>query len=114
MRCETLVFSSSDPVYGAPQKLTYSEEHPLPTSNPYWQTTLVIDEILDDLHRSNPVWRIGILRYFNLVEAHSSSPIGEDPKGLAHNLLPFIAQVALGKREFLNVWVNDYPTPNGT
>ncbi len=111
---KTLVFSSSATVYGAPQELPLSEAHPLSTTNPYGQTKLVIEEMLRDLHRSDPAWRISILRYFNPVGAHASGQIGEDPQGTPNNLLPFIAQVALGKREFLNVWGNDYPTPDGT
>ena len=111
---KTLVFSSSATVYGAPQELPLTEGHPLSTTNPYGQTKLVIEEMLRDLHRSEPVWRISILRYFNPVGAHASGEIGENPQGIPNNLLPFVAQVAVGKREFLNVWGNDYPTPDGT
>lgn len=111
---KTLVFSSSATVYGAPQKMPLSEDHPLSTTNPYGQTKLVVEKILFDLYRSDPDWRISILRYFNPVGAHSSGQIGEDPQGIPNNLLPFVAQVALGKLDFLNVWGNDYPTPDGT
>ncbi|MCF8160375.1 MAG: UDP-glucose 4-epimerase GalE [Polaromonas sp.] len=111
---KTLVFSSSATVYGDPQCLPLTEDHPLSTTNPYGQTKLVIEEMLRDLHRSDPTWRISILRYFNPVGAHDSGLIGEDPRGTPNNLLPFVAQVAAGQREFLNVWGNDYPTPDGT
>ena len=74
----------------------------------------MIEEILRDLYRSDPTWRLGLLRYFNPVGAHESGLIGEDPRGVPNNLLPFVAQVAVGQREFLNVWGNDYPTPDGT
>ena len=87
---------------------------PSPPRNPYGQTKLMVEEILRDLHRSDPSWRIGILRYFNPVGAHASGLIGEDPQGMPNNLLPFVAQVAVGQRECLNVWGNDYPTPDGT
>ncbi len=111
---KTLVFSSSATVYGSPQCLPLSEGHPLSTTNPYGQTKLVIEGMLHDMHRSDPAWRISMLRYFNPVGAHPSGQIGEEPQGIPNNLLPFVAQVALGKREFLNVWGNDYPTPDGT
>jgi UDP-glucose 4-epimerase len=111
---KTIVFSSSATVYGDPQYLPLTEQHPLSTTNPYGQTKLVIEEMLRDLYRSDPSWRLGILRYFNPVGAHSSGLIGEDPQGTPNNLLPFVAQVAVGRREFLNVWGNDYNTPDGT
>jgi UDP-glucose 4-epimerase len=110
----TLVFSSSATVYGDPQQLPLTEDHPLSATNPYGQTTLVIEKMLRDLYRSDPTWRIAILRYFNPVGAHASGLIGEDPQGPPNNLLPFVAQVAVGRREFLNVWGNDYATPDGT
>lgn len=111
---KTLVFSSSATVYGDPQRLPLMEDHPLSTTNPYGQTKLVIEEMLRDLHRSDANWRISILRYFNPVGAHRSGLIGEDPQGIPNNLLPFVAQVAVGRRAFLNVWGNDYATPDGT
>ncbi len=111
---KTLVFSSSATVYGDPQCLPLREDHPLSATNPYGQTKLVIEEMLRDLYRSAPSWQIGILRYFNPVGAHESGLIGEDPQGTPNNLLPFVAQVALGRRAFLNVWGNDYATPDGT
>jgi UDP-glucose 4-epimerase len=111
---KTLVFSSSATVYGDPQSLPLTEDHPLSATNPYGQTKLVIENMLRDLYRSDPSWHIGILRYFNPVGAHISGLIGEDPQGVPNNLLPFVAQVAVGRREFLNIWGNDYATPDGT
>jgi hypothetical protein len=111
---KTLVFSSSATVYGNPQRLPLTEDHPLSATNPYGQTKLVIENMLRDLGASDPAWRIGILRYFNPVGAHASGLIGEDPQGVPNNLLPFVAQVAVGRRAFLNVWGNDYPHPDGT
>ncbi len=111
---KTLVFSSSATVYGDPQTLPLTEDHPLSATNPYGQTKLVIENMLRDLYRSDPSWHIGILRYFNPVGAHTSSLIGEDPQGTPNNLMPYVAQVAIGRREFLNVWGNDYATPDGT
>ena len=111
---KTLVFSSSATVYGDPQRLPLTEDHPLSATNPYGQTKLVIENMLRDLYRSDAVWRIAILRYFNPVGAHASGLIGEDPQGVPNNLLPYVAQVAVGRRDCLNVWGNDYPTPDGT
>jgi UDP-glucose 4-epimerase len=111
---KTLVFSSSATVYGDPQRLPLTEDHPLSTTNPYGQTKLVIEDMLRDMFRSDTSWHISILRYFNPVGAHSSGLIGEDPQGTPNNLLPFVAQVAVGRRPFLNVWGGDYDTPDGT
>jgi UDP-glucose 4-epimerase len=111
---KTLVFSSSATVYGDPHQLPLTEDHPLSATNPYGRSKLMIEKILRDLHRSDASWRLGILRYFNPVGAHASGLIGEDPQGIPNNLLPFIAQVAVGRRAYLNVWGNDYPTPDGT
>lgn len=111
---KTLVFSSSATVYGEPQFLPLTEQHPLSATNPYGRTKLVVENMLRDLYRSDPSWRIGILRYFNPVGAHESGLIGEDPQGIPNNLMPFVAQVAIGRRECLKVWGNDYPTPDGT
>lgn len=111
---KTLVFSSSATVYGDPQCLPLTEDHPLSSINPYGRTKLIIEEILRDHFRATPDWRIGILRYFNPVGAHESGLIGEDPQGIPNNLMPFIAQVAVGRRERLNIWGGDYPTPDGT
>jgi len=109
-----LIFSSSATVYGPPQFLPYTEDHPLKAINPYGRTKLVIEDMLRDLYVSDPTWSIGILRYFNPVGAHESGLIGEDPKGIPNNLVPFVAQVAIGRRERLNIWGNDYDTPDGT
>lgn len=111
---KTLVFSSSATVYGDPQYLPLTEDHPLSAANPYGQTKLVIEDMLRDLYRSDTRWHINILRYFNPVGAHASGLIGEDPRGIPNNLLPYVAQVAVGRREFLNVWGDDYATSDGT
>ena len=111
---KTLVFSSSATVYGDPQYLPLTEVHPLSATNPYGKTKLVIEDMLRDLYRSDTRWHINILRYFNPVGAHASGLIGEDPRGIPNNLLPYVAQVAVGRREFLNVWGDDYATSDGT
>jgi UDP-glucose 4-epimerase len=111
---KTLVFSSSATVYGIPTYLPLDEKHPLGPTNPYGRTKFFIEEMLRDLYRSDNDWRIGILRYFNPVGAHESGLVGEDPLGVPNNLLPFVAQVAIGQREKLLVWGNDYDTPDGT
>jgi UDP-glucose 4-epimerase len=111
---KTLVFSSSATVYGIPQYLPLDEKHPLGPTNPYGRTKLVIEEMLKDLCRSDDGWRIGNLRYFNPVGAHETGLVGEDPLGVPSNLLPFVAQVAIGRREKLQIWGNDYDTPDGT
>ncbi|MFY8044327.1 MAG: UDP-glucose 4-epimerase GalE [Rhodoferax sp.] len=110
----SLVFSSSATVYGNPQKLPLEETHPLSATNPYGRTKLVIEDMLRDAYASNGAWKFGILRYFNPVGAHPSGLIGEDPKGPPNNLMPYVSQVAVGKREQLHVWGNDYPTIDGT
>ncbi len=109
-----IVFSSSATVYGIPQFLPYSEDHPLCATNPYGRTKLMVEEILGDQFRADPEWSVAILRYFNPVGAHEGGSIGEDPIGIPGNLVPFIAQVAVGLRERVNVWGNDYSTPDGT
>jgi UDP-glucose 4-epimerase len=111
---KTLVFSSSATVYGVPSYLPLDEKHSLGPTNPYGRTKFFIEEMLRDLYRSDSDWRIGILRYFNPVGAHESGLIGEDPLGVPNNLVPFVAQVAIGKREKLLIWGNDYDTPDGT
>ena len=111
---KTLVFSSSATVYGDPQYLPLTEDHPLSATNPYGKTKLVIEDMLRDLYRSDARWRVNILRYFNPVGAHASGLIGEDPRGIPNNLLPYVAQVAVGRRAFLNVWGDDYATSDGT
>lgn len=109
-----LVFSSSATVYGDPATVPISEDFPLSATNPYGRTKLFIEEILRDLYRADSDWRIALLRYFNPVGAHPSARIGEDPSGIPNNLMPFIAQVAVGKRDALQVFGGDYPTPDGT
>lgn len=110
----TLVFSSSATVYGEPQRLPLTEDHPLSATNPYGRSKLIIEEMLRDMYQANPQFHIAILRYFNPVGAHVSGLIGEDPQGVPNNLMPFVAQVAVGRREYLNVWGSDYPTHDGT
>jgi UDP-glucose 4-epimerase len=109
-----LVFSSSATVYGEPQCLPLTEDHPLSALNPYGRSKLFIEDMLRDVYRAHPDWRIAILRYFNPVGAHESGLIGEDPQAAVNNLMPYVAQVSVGRREFLNIWGNDYPTPDGT
>ena len=109
-----LVFSSSCTVYGDPHKVPIQEDFPRSATNPYGRSKLMIEDILSDLHVADPSWNIALLRYFNPVGAHSSGRIGEDPNGIPNNLVPYIAQVAVGKLPELNVYGNDYPTPDGT
>jgi UDP-glucose 4-epimerase len=109
-----IIFSSSATVYGDPKFLPYTEDHPLNPVNPYGQTKFVVEGMLRDLSASDSTWSIGILRYFNPIGAHESGLIGEDPKGMPNNLLPFVAQVAVGRRDRLNVFGGDYDTPDGT
>jgi UDP-glucose 4-epimerase len=109
-----LVFSSSATVYGDPQYLPIDENHPTNPTNPYGRTKLQIEQILRDLSNSDTEWRIICLRYFNPVGAHESGLIGESPNGVPNNLMPYIAQVAAGKLPHVNVYGNDYPTPDGT
>ena len=111
---KTLVFSSSATVYGDPASVPIFEHFPLSATNPYGRSKLMIEEILRDVALADPTWRIALLRYFNPVGAHESGLIGEDPNGIPNNLLPYIAQVADGRREQLSVYGNDYPTPDGT
>jgi UDP-glucose 4-epimerase len=110
----TLVFSSSATVYGDPASVPIREDFPLSATNPYGRSKLMIEEILRDLHRADPGWRIALLRYFNPVGAHPSGRIGEDPTGIPNNLLPYVTQVAVGKLPELRVFGGDYPTPDGT
>ena len=109
-----IVFSSSATVYGKPESVPIREDFPLSTTNPYGETKLMIERILKDLFVSDNEWSISILRYFNPIGAHKSGLIGEDPKGIPNNLLPYITQVASGKREYLSVFGNDYNTHDGT
>jgi len=109
-----MVFSSSATVYGDPDQVPITEDSSLQVTNPYGRTKLVCEDILRDLQLSDPRWQVAILRYFNPVGAHSSGTLGEHPSGIPNNLMPFITQVAVGKREFLSIFGNDYPTPDGT
>ncbi|MBR0784922.1 UDP-glucose 4-epimerase GalE [Bradyrhizobium iriomotense] len=111
---KALIFSSSATVYGIPKYLPLDEKHPLRPTNPYGRTKLTIEEMLTDLYRSDDSWRISNFRYFNPVGAHESGLIGEDPLGTPNNLLPFVAQVAIGRQEKLRILGNDYDTPDGT
>ena len=112
--CKKIVFSSSATVYGVPKTVPIDETFPLSATNPYGRTKLMIEEILRDLYVSDNTFDIAILRYFNPIGAHESGLIGEDPKGIPNNLLPYVAQVAVGKRPLLSVFGNDYPTHDGT
>jgi UDP-glucose 4-epimerase len=108
------VFSSSTTVYGKPETVPIREDFPLSCTNPYGRTKLMIEEILRDLYISDNEWDIALLRYFNPVGAHKSGMIGEDPKGIPNNLMPFISHVAIGKRDFLRVFGDHNETPDGT
>jgi len=110
----TIVFSSSATVYGEPASVPIREDFPLSASNPYGRSKLMIEEILRDTAATDSAWRVALLRYFNPVGAHSSGLIGEDPNGIPNNLMPYIAQVAVGTLKELPVYGNDYPTPDGT
>lgn len=113
--CKNIVFSSSATVYGDPAFVPITEECPKgKITNPYGQTKGMLEQILTDFNVSDPEWNVILLRYFNPIGAHKSGKIGEDPKGIPNNLLPYIAQVAIGKRECLSVFGNDYNTPDGT
>ena len=111
---KNLVFSSSCTVYGDPHQVPVTEDFPLHAFNPYGRTKLMIEEILKDIYVSDPAWNIALLRYFNPVGAHESGQIGEDPNDIPSNLLPYITQVGVGKLKELQVFGNDYPTPDGT
>ncbi|GAA1342238.1 UDP-glucose 4-epimerase GalE [Arthrobacter roseus] len=110
----TLVFSSSATVYGASEEVPLVEKLPLDAVNPYGRTKEQIEDILSDIGAADSRWNIALLRYFNPVGAHESGRIGEDPTGVPNNLLPFVAQVAVGRRDKVMVFGNDYPTPDGT
>ncbi|GKV40025.1 hypothetical protein SLEP1_g47707 [Rubroshorea leprosula] len=112
--CKNLVFSSSATVYGWPKEVPCTEEFPLSAANPYGRTKLFIEEICRDIHCSDSEWKIILLRYFNPVGAHPSGQIGEDPRGIPNNLMPFVQQVAVGRRPALTVFGNDYSTKDGT
>ena len=110
----TIVFSSSATVYGSPKTVPIREDFPLSTTNPYGETKLVIERMLKDICDAGELKSVSILRYFNPIGAHESGLIGEDPKGIPNNLLPYISQTAIGKLEKLHVFGNDYPTHDGT
>jgi UDP-glucose 4-epimerase len=121
--CHSIVFSSSATVYGAAEQMPIREDTPVGTgiTNAYGRTKYMIEEVLRDFYNSKTLdtsktndWRVVILRYFNPVGAHPSGKIGEDPNGIPNNLMPYVSQVAIGRREFLTVFGNDYPTPDGT
>jgi len=113
-QCKSIVFSSSATVYGDPHQNPITEDFPTFATNPYGRTKLFVEEMLRDLYISDSEWKIVLLRYFNPVGAHISGTIGEDPNGIPNNLMPFIAQTAVGKREYLSVFGGDYDTPDGT
>ena len=111
---KSVVFSSSATVYGDPATVPITEDFPLSATNPYGRSKLFIEEILRDIALADAGWNVALLRYFNPVGAHESGLIGEDPRGIPNNLMPFVAQVAVGRRPHLNVFGGDYPTPDGT
>jgi len=113
-KVKNFVFSSSATVYGDPHTVPITEDFPLSATNPYGRSKLIIEEICGDIYVSDKSWNIALLRYFNPVGAHKSGSIGEDPNGIPNNLMPYISQVAVGKREKLSVYGNDYNTPDGT
>ncbi len=112
--CKSIVFSSSATVYGDPHTTPIKENFPLSATNPYGRSKLFIEEMLRDLYISDNAWKVVLLRYFNPVGAHASGTIGEDPHGIPNNLMPFIAQTAVGTREYLSVFGDDYDTHDGT
>jgi UDP-glucose 4-epimerase len=112
--CKKIIFSSSATVYGDPHTTPIREDFPLKATNPYGRSKLFIEEILRDVFKSDHEWRVVLLRYFNPVGAHSSGLIGEDPSGIPNNLMPFISQTAMGKREYLRIFGDDYDTHDGT
>ena len=112
--CKNIVFSSSATVYGKPETVPIREDFPLSATNPYGRTKLMIEKILGDLYVSDNSWNVILLRYFNPIGAHESGLIGEDPDGIPNNLLPYVAKVAVGRLEKVNVFGNDYDTPDGT
>ncbi|WP_394126184.1 UDP-glucose 4-epimerase GalE [Vibrio hepatarius] len=111
---KSLVFSSSATVYGDPASVPITEDFPTSATNPYGRSKLMVEECLTDFQKANPDWSITLLRYFNPVGSHPSGELGEDPQGIPNNLMPFVSQVAVGRREFLSVFGNDYATPDGT
>lgn len=114
VQCKNLIFSSSATVYGDPHTVPILEDFPLSVTNPYGRTKLMTEEILKDLYKADSTWNIVLLRYFNPIGAHTSGDLGENPKGIPNNLLPYVTQVAVGKLKEVQVFGNDYPTPDGT
>lgn len=112
--CRRLIFSSSCTVYGEVKKNPVDELHPRSAVNPYGGTKLAVEDMCYELARAEKGWHVALLRYFNPVGAHESGRIGEDPRGIPNNLMPFVMQTAVGRREKVNVWGDDYPTPDGT
>ncbi len=113
--CKNIIFSSSATVYGDPAVIPITEECPKGhCTNPYGQTKSMLEQVMMDLQKADPEWNVVLLRYFNPIGAHPSGRIGENPNGIPNNLMPYITQVAIGRREKLNVFGNDYPTPDGT
>lgn len=112
--CKNIVFSSSATVYGTPKTLPIKEDFPLSTTNPYGTTKLVNEWILSDIYKSDNEWKVTLLRYFNPIGAEKSGLLGEDPKDIPNNLMPYIVRVAIGKLDHLSVFGNDYPTHDGT
>ena len=111
---KSLVFSSSATVYGKPESVPIREDFPLSVSNPYGRTKLIIEDMLRDIYKADKSWDIALLRYFNPIGAHESGEIGESPNGIPNNLLPYVAKVAIGELEAVNVFGDDYDTPDGT
>lgn len=111
---KNIVFSSSATVYGKPESVPIKEDFALSTTNPYGRTKLIIEEMLGDISFSDDKWKIILLRYFNPIGAHESGRIGEDPKGIPNNLLPYVSKVAVGSLPYVSVYGNDYETPDGT
>ena len=113
--CKNIIFSSSATVYGTPEKMPITENEKISNAtNPYGQSKIIIEGILNDLYKADNEWNIVLLRYFNPIGAHKSSKIGENPFGVPNNLMPYVTQVAIGKRDFLNIFGNDYDTKDGT
>ncbi|GAL14460.1 UDP-glucose 4-epimerase [Vibrio astriarenae] len=111
---KSIVFSSSATVYGDPASVPITEDFPTSATNPYGRSKLMVEECLTDFQAANPDWSITLLRYFNPVGSHPTGELGEDPQGIPNNLMPFVSQVAVGRREFLSVFGSDYPTKDGT
>ncbi|PAU39520.1 UDP-glucose 4-epimerase GalE [Vibrio coralliilyticus] len=111
---KSIVFSSSATVYGDPASVPITEDFPTSATNPYGRSKLIVEECLTDFQKANPDWSVTLLRYFNPVGSHPSGHLGEDPQGIPNNLMPFVSQVAVGRRECLSVFGDDYPTKDGT